>query len=123
MPVHFPGRESLTMEESGPGYALDHARRHNRALANFGNSYVGRNTYQRQEHAVLSLLVGIEEFVKWFDAESLQSPFGVEEIVKPMLAAFSTVLDHDTGRLDCGTLDAWRQTVYDRCDVPEGERV
>ena len=105
--------ESLHAEPA-PGSRFNHwVRPHNRIVA----AFIDGRPVRRSEHAILSLLAGIDQYVG-SNAEYID-PFMGQYVAGPMLDAVSDALNLDLGRLDGGTLSAWVERMRARCGIDE----
>lgn len=85
--------------------------RHNAAVQEQIKANLGIVTNVKPaESAVLALITSVEQYLYHTDID----PYVAENIVGPMLRAFTHALNHDLGRLDGGTLDDWRIHTAER---------
>lgn len=105
--------DSLFVDTSKDTLRTGWASRHNDAVMQHRWRKNGRlqlKDSHRAEHAILSLVDGIEAY-----AATMSEPDGVlTPALMEMVSGFRTLLNGDLGRLDGGTLDGWAWALAER---------
>lgn len=98
---------------------LDPAAGHNLVIGSWVMEHqgmTGLSLLTTDERAILALAAGLDSWCR-YKREDAASPFGSEEVTKPLYRAFFEALNHETGRLDCRTLSDWANQLMQALNI------
>ena len=96
---------------------LDAMMYHNRVIGAFVSEHnCVTGELRPNERAILRLAAGLDAWCRYMREEA-SSPFGAQEVTRPLFNALNDALNHGTGRLDARTLHEWSRDLLIACGV------